>query len=179
VLDKLATMAFDALTPVQTLEVLARREVQARRQPAIDHRLINRLVADGVPLELGATNLPKVLAQRLKISSADAHQRLDDAADLGPRKSLTGEPLEPTLPAVAAAQAQGHLGADHLKTVRWFFANLPDSVDLVPRSMPDNIWHNWRPTSRPSTSAKPPNGYSPRSTRTARSPNGTIAAGAG
>ena len=133
VLDKLAALPFDALTPAEVLDVLARREVQARRQPAIDHRLLNLLVAEGAPLQLGATSIPKVLTERLKISSKDANRRLDQAAELGPRTSLTGEKLEPVLPNVAAAQAKGRLGAEHVAKIRLFFHKLPDHVDLETR----------------------------------------------
>ena len=129
-LDKLATLSIDALNPAEMLTVLARRELQARRQPSIDHRLLNRLVSDGAPLELGATSMHKVLSHRLKISARDAHRRLDEAADLGPRRTLTGQPLEPKLPTVAAAQARGEIGAEHIAIIRSFFNDLPAGVDL-------------------------------------------------
>ena len=133
VADRLASLALEALTPAELLAVLARREVLARRQPAIDHRLLNRLVAEAVPTELGGTTLAKALAHRLKISQADARRRLDEAADLGPGSTLAGAPLPPKLPCAAAAQAQGLIGGDHVRTIRWFFATLPDHVDLGTR----------------------------------------------
>ena len=39
--DKLASLSFDGLTGREMVAVLARREVLARRQPVVDHRLIN------------------------------------------------------------------------------------------------------------------------------------------
>jgi len=132
-LDTLAGLPFDALTPAETLEVLARREIQARRQPGIDHRLLNKLAAEATPLEMGATSVHKILTQRLQISSADAHRRLDEAADLGPRTSLTGEKLPPVLPTVAANVAKGLLGPEHIQTIRNFYKKLPDGVDLGTR----------------------------------------------
>lgn len=131
--DRLASLSFDRLTSAEVLAVLARREVWARRQPAIDHRLLNRLAAEAVPAELGATTLAKALAHRLKISHGDARRRLDEAADLGPSRALTGEPLPPKLSCAATAQDKGLIGGDHVRTIRWFFANLPGHVDLGTR----------------------------------------------
>ena len=46
------------------------------------------------------------------ISGADAGRRLAEATQLGTRRTVTGDPLEPELPATAAAQARGEIGAD-------------------------------------------------------------------
>jgi Domain of unknown function (DUF222) len=73
------------------------------------------------------------LANRLRISRGDARRRLDDAQDLGPRTAITGEPLAPVLPQVAAAQAAGAIGAEHAGTIRRFFADLPAAVDIDTR----------------------------------------------
>jgi hypothetical protein len=92
VAGRLAALSFDGLTPAEVLAVLARRAEWARRGPAIDHRLLSLLTAEAVPAELGATTLAKGLAHRLRISHGEARRRLDEAADLGPGRALTGEP---------------------------------------------------------------------------------------
>ncbi|MGV0908041.1 DUF222 domain-containing protein, partial [Mycobacterium novum] len=56
-------------------------------------------------------------------------RRIDEAADLGPRRTLTGQPLAPVLPAVATAQRKGRLGAEHIAVIRALFDYLPDSID--------------------------------------------------
>lgn len=99
---KLADCSLDALTSEEVLDVLERRETLAWTQPAVDHRLLARLAADGNPGKLGAATLSRVLEERLRISRAAAKRRLADAADLGPRMTLDGAALEPLLPAVAA-----------------------------------------------------------------------------
>ncbi len=131
--DKLASLSFDGLTGREMVAVLARREVLARRQPVVDHRLINRLAAECTPKDLGFTSLPKVLSHHLRISAGEAKRRVDQAADLGPRQTLTGQPLDPKLPHLAAAQAHGLVGADHIAATREFFAKLPDHVDALTR----------------------------------------------
>jgi Domain of unknown function (DUF222) len=73
-----------------------------------------------------------VLSNRLRIGRGEA-RRLDEADDLGPRTAITGEPLPPVLPNVAAAQAAGMIGAEHLRIIRRFFADLPTAVDVETR----------------------------------------------
>ena len=130
---ELAGLSFEALTGREALTVLARRESLSRSAAAVEHRLISQLTSASTPGELGATKWAAVLAERLRISATEARRRLDDAADLGPRRSLTGEPLEPKLPTVAAGVAAGTVGPDHVKTMRWFMANIPAHVDLDTR----------------------------------------------
>jgi hypothetical protein len=60
--------------------------------------LINQLGAQAGPEELGGT-LRSALADRLRITKAEAGRRVEEAADLGERRALTGEPLAPQLPA--------------------------------------------------------------------------------
>ncbi|WP_156745285.1 13E12 repeat family protein, partial [Mycobacterium sp. 1165178.9] len=93
------------------------------------HQLINQVAAQSDPAELGG-KLSWALADRLHITRAEAARRIAEAADLGPRRALTGEPLAPVLPATAAAQRDGAIGADHVAMIRRFFHQLPESVDL-------------------------------------------------
>lgn len=126
--QKLANCSLDALTSEEVLDVLERRETLAWKQPAVDHRLLARLAADGNPGKLGAATLSRVLEERLRISRAAAKRRLDDAADLGPRMTLDGAALEPLLPAVAAAQAEGRISPEHVAIAREVYAQIPSAV---------------------------------------------------
>ena len=65
---------------------------------------------------------------------AEASRRLHEAADLGPRTSLTGQPLAPLLPAVAAAQAAGAITGEHVKEIRNAVKQLPIWVDTTTAS---------------------------------------------
>src|SRR5689334_15360671 len=73
-------LTFDALTTPERLNVLERLEVFRRQQPAIEHALINELTHIE-PSELGG-KLAAVLANRLRISRAEASRRVHEAADL-------------------------------------------------------------------------------------------------
>ena len=73
------------------------------------------------------------LADRLRITKAEASRRIAEAEDLGERRALTGEPLAPLLSHTAAAQRDGLIGDGHVKEIRNFFAHLPAEVDLGTR----------------------------------------------
>lgn len=126
--DQLQDCSFDGFSSEELVEVLGRREVLARRAPAVDHRILARLAADGNPGALGASSLSMALAERLRISPTVARRRLGEAADLGPRVTTTGQPLPPVLPSLAAAQAAGSVGAEHVEIARKAYAKIPEVV---------------------------------------------------
>ena len=104
---------FDALlsepgggSTAERLAVTADLGRLVRRLPAVTHRLVDGLAQ--VPVEeLGEPSLAAALSTVLRISKDEANRRIKEAADLGPRAAVTGEPLEPVLPKTAAAQRAG------------------------------------------------------------------------
>ena len=112
-------LRFDVLTTPERLAVLQRWERFRRWQPAVEHPLINQLRAQADPSELGGKLAP-ALADRLRISRAEASRRVHEAEDLGERRALNGQPLQPVLEATAAAQRNGQLGAGHVAVIRGF-----------------------------------------------------------
>jgi Domain of unknown function (DUF222) len=126
-------LTFDVLTTPERLAVLENLEQMRRAQPAIEHALINQLAEQADPTELGGT-LAAALANRLRITRAEASRRVHDAADLGERQALNGEALPPVLPATAEAQRNGDLGPSHVAVIRGFWHRLPDVVDIETRA---------------------------------------------
>src|SRR5262245_62972998 len=100
----LSDASFDTQTLVELLDVQSRLETLSWKHPAVGHTLIARLAAEADPKALGAKNLAELLAIRLRISVKDAKDRIKLAELLGPRRSMTGEPLMPQLAHTAAAQ---------------------------------------------------------------------------
>jgi hypothetical protein len=123
----------DALTTPEHLAVLQRCERMRRWLPAIEHPVINQLSDRADATELGGT-MAAALANRLRITRAEASRRIHEAADLGERRALNGEPLPPVLPATAEAQRNGDLGPGHVAVIRGFFHRLPDFVDIETRA---------------------------------------------
>jgi hypothetical protein len=131
-LDRALELSFDALTTPERLVMLARCETFRRRLPALEHPLINQVSGQADATELGG-KLPSALAERLRITRAEASRRIGEAAELGDRKAITGEPLPPLLTATAAAQRDGRIGSAHVAVIRGFVHRLPDLVELETR----------------------------------------------
>jgi uncharacterized protein DUF222/HNH endonuclease len=114
------------------MELLQRRQAWRRRLPAGEHELINELArASGE--EVGGS-LACVLADRLRVRRGEAARRIAEAADLGPRRALTGEPLAPRLEHTAAGQRAGVIGGEHVAVIRGFFEGLPGCVEEATRA---------------------------------------------
>src|SRR3984957_2266716 len=126
-------LTFDTLTTPERLRVLERWEQLRRWHPAVEHALINQLAEQADPTELGGKLAP-ALANRLRITRTEASRRIHEAADLGERRALNGEPLQPVLAATAQAQRNGDLGAGHVAVIRSFWHRLPDFVDIETRA---------------------------------------------
>jgi hypothetical protein len=131
--DEVMELSLDALTVPELLNLLRELEVDRRRQPVVEYRLIQTLRNRCEPIDVGAKNWSEVLQQRLRISTHDARRRLDEAGDLATRTAFTGEQLEPVLPNVAKRQAAGEIGAEHVRIIRAFFRDLPTAVDYETR----------------------------------------------
>ncbi|MGH3971551.1 MAG: 13E12 repeat family protein, partial [Mycobacterium sp.] len=132
-LDRILELSYDALTTPEWLAILERCETVRRRLPAAEHPLINQIGEQADQTELGG-KLAQALANRLRITRAEASRRIAEAADLGPRRAMTGEPLPPLLTATAQAQRAGTIGAAHVAVIRGFVHRLPDIVDLDTRA---------------------------------------------
>ena len=131
-LEALLAEPFGGLSTAERTAATAEWERLTRRLPAVTHRLVTALAE--VPTdELGEPTLAAALSTLLRISNAEAHRRIHEAEDLGPRVAMTGEALEPVLSHTAAAQQRGGIGAEHVKIVRRFFDRLPGFVDYDTR----------------------------------------------
>ena len=122
----------DALTTPERLALLQSCEEIRRLLPAVEHPLINQLSEQTDATELGG-KLASALADRLRISRAEASRRVHEAADLGERRALNGEALAPVLEATAAGQRNGDIGTGHVAVIRSFWHRLPDFVDIETR----------------------------------------------
>ncbi|MDM3974474.1 HNH endonuclease signature motif containing protein [Mycobacterium marseillense] len=132
--DRACALVLDALSIQQQLAVLERCERLRRRLPVIEHPLLNSLARQVPSQELGA-GLSHALTERTLISRNEASRRIKEAADLGQRHGLTGEPLPPALAATAAAQRAGTLGAGQVAVIRNFYHHLPGWVSAAAREV--------------------------------------------
>lgn len=129
--DAFTACDFGSLTRAELVAVLDEYEALTCQLPAPLHRMLAQLQADTTPSEMGAKSWNAVLRIRWRLSTAEAGRRLGEAAALGPRRTLTGEPLPPLHAAVAAAQRAGLINADHVKVLRDAIDRLPGFVDAA------------------------------------------------
>jgi hypothetical protein len=130
--DELVSHDCDALATPEQIALLGRCEKVRRRLPAVEHPLINNLVRQATPQEIGG-KLSHAIAEATLISRSEASRRIREAADLGPRRGLTGEPLAPMLATTAAKQRQGALGPGQVAAIRKFYHQLPGWIDAATR----------------------------------------------
>jgi hypothetical protein len=131
-LEDVIGMDSGMLCTQERLALLERYEMVRRRLGAGEHPLINQLQQEATPEELGG-KLSHAVADWTLVSRAEAARRVREAADLGERRGLTGEPLAPVLAATAKAQRAGKLGAGHVAVIRRFYHQLPGWIDQATR----------------------------------------------
>jgi hypothetical protein len=132
--DELATLPIDALTMSELTDALDELETLTCRLPSQSHRMLSRLQTETTAKDMGAKSWRDVLATRWRISTGEAGRRLDEAATLAPRRTLTGEPLAPELPCTALAQAHGSINREHIKVVAEAMDRIPPAVDSRTRA---------------------------------------------
>ena len=130
----LVALPAEALTRTEVLGVLDEIETLTCQLPAHGHRLLARLQADTTAKEMGAKSWRDVLAIRWRISTSEASRRLDQVEALGPRRALTGQPLEPVLPNTALAQANGLINGEHVAVIRDAMHRVPPAIDATTRA---------------------------------------------
>jgi hypothetical protein len=128
VVDELAALPWDRLTDDDVLDVVRRVERAKRRLAPVDHAAINQVQSRSLAFSHGARSSGALLAQLLRISPGEASGRVRAAGLLGPRRTITGEQVEPQFPLVAAAQAAGVVSDRHAAVITRTIAKLPDSV---------------------------------------------------
>lgn len=133
----LGDLPIDRMTADELLEGRARHERLARLLSGADRRPLARLAELGT-VDFGGGRLGLILADRLRITPAEAGRRLHEAADLAPRHLETGELLPPQLPQVAEAERLGDIGTGHVKVIRDFLRDLPAAVAVEDRVSAEN-----------------------------------------
>lgn len=130
----ISALCLDRLDATVSMRVLERLETAQRRQTVVGHDIAAQVAAQDAA-DLGGP-AHQVIADRLRISCADARRRIRDAQQLAPRLSLTGQSLPADLPATAEVWREGLLDEKHLRVIQKFVRDLPHAtpVDVVCRA---------------------------------------------
>ncbi|HEY3716653.1 MAG TPA: DUF222 domain-containing protein [Jatrophihabitantaceae bacterium] len=128
-MDALIALDLTRLSRDELLGLLRGVETQDRRLPVVDHALIAELDHRGSAGELMARDTASLLREVLRVSPREAQARCQVAVDLGPGRTVTGQPRPPLLPVVAAAQAEGSISPDHARVIAKTVSELPKDVE--------------------------------------------------
>jgi hypothetical protein len=120
----------NALSDDDVLALVRGFEVELSRAGAVRHRQVAEVEARGIARARCKTSTGVLLAQLLRITPGEGVRRVRAAANLGPRRGLTGELLEPLFAHVAAAQAAGLLSGEHAAVIITAYDALPHAVQV-------------------------------------------------
>ncbi|WP_249384548.1 HNH endonuclease signature motif containing protein [Nocardia uniformis] len=124
----------DVLSNPQRLAVLQRIETIVRALPGIGLQVVAQLHEQWGSTDFATNSLIDTLADGLRISPIEARARWRAADDLACHTAVTGDMLDPPLPATAAAQREGVIGTAHVKIIREALHHLPATVDAATKT---------------------------------------------
>jgi hypothetical protein len=130
--DQLDTAEFWRLRGPVLAEVLDRFESVLRRLAFGQVRVLAEFDAQDVAGEQAGLSTEAFLRARMRLSPGEARARVRAAQELVGAVSVSGELLEPALPATAAAA--GVLSAEHVRVIAQAIDHLPAGVDPVDRA---------------------------------------------
>jgi hypothetical protein len=126
--EELLALDLTGLGEEEMLEFWRGYERFRRRLPTVDHAMILEAEARGLPEAHHVRSTGQFLRGLLRLDPAEAAGRVRAAEAAGARRAMTGQPLPPAYPAVAAAQAEGLISERHARVVVDTVEKLPDAV---------------------------------------------------
>jgi hypothetical protein len=114
------------------VELAERLETQERTNRALMYRFFGE-IADPPDETAMVPAVVNTIAARLRITAAEVRARMKTAARLCERRQISGPPLPPHLPHVAAALRHGLLGDKHLSVIAKAIDTLPACVSAADR----------------------------------------------
>lgn len=123
--DAVLACELDTVSDVELTGLLGDLEAQVRRLEAASQALIGAVADRGLAGQYGCSSMVELLVELLRIDAGEAQARVRRARDLGTCRDLSGQPLPPTLPLVAAAQRAGTISARHTGVITRCLDRLP------------------------------------------------------
>lgn len=132
--ETLTTGAMWQLTDTELTNALADIETAFRRLEYARLRLLAEFQARDLAGQYAALSTAAFLRQRLRISPTEASRRVHAARELVESVAPSGQPIQPELPATAAAGAAGQLSAEHAQAISAAVRRLPNGLDNEKRA---------------------------------------------
>src|SRR5947209_6434924 len=123
--DGLLAASLSSSSSVEVATLLSSLETERRRLEAVDQRVLAEVTERGIAGDYARTSPADLLVTTLRVSPAEARARLARARDLGPRRSVVGEVLDPILPTAAAAVAAGEISGQHASVITKCIEEIP------------------------------------------------------
>jgi hypothetical protein len=141
--DALLTVNLAGLSDEDVLAVSRELEVERRRLASVDQAVVAQIDQRCLAFERGCKNTTTLLALMLRVDPSEAKGRVLAAENHADRVGISGEPLPPLFPAVAAAVAAGSISPTHARIVTDAVEALPADVQIargaeIERSLVDN-----------------------------------------
>src|SRR2546421_4500278 len=92
-------------------------ETHLRQTQSVMLDLVAEAESRGIAAQEGFGGTARLLAGMLQLSAAEARMRVEHAAPVGARRTLTGDALPPQAPATPAPLAAGHLRIGQLRGI--------------------------------------------------------------
>jgi len=121
--DLTAPTDTDFLTALADLERVTRQ-----LSTAMTSRMIIETRSRSITERTGFNATTRFLKGFLRLSGADAHRRVHDAQNYGPRPTVTGESLPSWHPHVTAGQDAGDIGVEHTQKISQVMRKIPHRV---------------------------------------------------
>jgi hypothetical protein len=110
------------------LDALRDAETDFRRSYSRILEVVNLLEEEKAGAVAGFGTTTQLLAGVLNLSKGEARTRVEHAALLTPRRSLTGQMLAPSLPATAAELTAGAISPTHVRVIAAAMGRIPDGT---------------------------------------------------
>jgi hypothetical protein len=128
--SRYGALSWVGLGVLEQLDVMRSLEQSARRVAAADAVIVAQVERDGLAGQLVARSTATLLAGVWNVHTRSASRRVARARLLAPRVTLSGQPLPPLRPALAAAHAAGQIGADHVDVTTAMLHDLPSALPV-------------------------------------------------
>jgi hypothetical protein len=129
---EMRALSSDGVGSAFRTELAERLETQDRTNRALMYRVFDQ-IADPPDEAAMAPVMVNSLAARLRVPPREVKRRMKVAGRIRPRRQLSGPPLAPELPELAAAVEAGVIGEDHLRVINRAIDRLPSCVSMTDR----------------------------------------------
>lgn len=126
--DGLLAASLSTQSSEEVAGLLASLENERRRLEAVDQRVLAEVSERGIAGDYARSSPADLLVTMLRVAPGEARARIARARDLGPRRSVVGQPLSPLLPAAAAAVAAGEISGQHVSVLTKCIEHIPSGV---------------------------------------------------